>query len=113
MITQKILHRPRTIVNHITLDVGEKIKNPQRLHSESRFVILAGTIQIGDIHGDFDSDYGFFCDGSLVLAPCMFMAVGKIPAELLEIRTGSYLGDDDIVPEPQLEPDPDGPGQAV
>ena len=106
MITQKILHRPRTVVNHITLEVGEKLLLPYRYHSVTKIICLVGAIEDaygGVLHESEASDHSVD----------VYKSVGKIPAELLEIRTGSYLGDDDIVPEPQPEPDLDGSGQTI
>lgn len=89
MIIQKILHRPRTIVNHITLEVGEELTIPYRWHSRSKIACLVGAVLV-------DGEDRYY-EGSISVDDVeLIKNVGKIPAELLEIRTGSYLGDDDI-----------------
>ena len=89
MIIEKQFSGARYAVFKIAIPVGEKLVFPVRLHSTSIVFILSGAVQT--------PDFEVWLPLQTIQAPESLMAIGKIPAELIEIRTGSYLGDDDIV----------------
>lgn len=92
----KVVDQPRYHVNRVTVKPGGKFSLQQHLHRAEHWVVLAGTAEVtleGKTYLLTENQSTFIPVGSVH----MLVNPGKIPLELLEISSGSYLGDDDII----------------
>ncbi len=92
----KVVETPRYHVNHITVKPGGKFSLQQHLHRAEHWVVLAGTAEVTLGDKTFlltENQSTFIPIGSIH----MLVNPGKIPLEMLEISSGSYLKEDDIV----------------
>ncbi|ARU94630.1 mannose-1-phosphate guanylyltransferase/mannose-6-phosphate isomerase [Tatumella citrea] len=91
-----VVNTPRFNVNRITIKPGERFDLQMHFHRTEHWVILSGTAKVT------------IQDRTLLLTEnqSTFIPIGhehtlenpgKIPVELLEIQSGSYLGDDDFI----------------
>lgn len=91
-----VVAEKRFNVNRVTVKPGASFSLQMHHHRAEHWVILAGTakVTIGDKTSLLTENQSTFIPiGSIH----MLENPGKIPLELLEIRSGSYLGDDDII----------------
>ncbi|WP_108125550.1 mannose-1-phosphate guanylyltransferase/mannose-6-phosphate isomerase [Saccharospirillum mangrovi] len=83
-------------VKRITVKPGEKLSVQMHHHRAEHWVVVSGTanVTIGD-------DTRMLSENESVYIPIGTVHAlenpGKIPLELIEVQTGSYLGEDDIV----------------
>jgi len=92
----KVVDQPRYQINRVTVKPGGKFSLQQHLHRAEHWVVLAGTAEVtldGKTYLLTENQSTFIPIGSIH----MLENPGKIPLELLEISSGSYLGDDDII----------------
>ena len=92
----KVVDKPRYQVNRVTVKPGGKFSLQKHLHRAEHWVVLAGTAEVtleGKTYLLTENQSTFIPIGSVH----MLENPGKIPLELLEISSGSYLGDDDII----------------
>ncbi len=92
----KVVETPRYHVNHITVKPGGKFSLQQHLHRAEHWVVLAGTAEVTLGDETFlltENQSTFIPIGSVH----MLVNPGKIPLELVEISSGTYLKEDDIV----------------
>jgi len=106
-IQHRVVHRPwgkydsidngeRHQVKHITVKPGAKLSLQKHHHRAEHWVVVSGTAQVtnGDktfLVGENESTY-------IPIGVVHSLAnPGKIPLELIEVQSGSYLGEDDIV----------------
>lgn len=83
-------------VKRITVNPGQKLSTQMHYHRAEHWVVVSGTakVRIGDreqLISENESTYIPIGDVHSLENP------GKIPLELIEIQTGGYLGEDDIV----------------
>mgnify|MGYP000527738744 CR=1 FL=1 len=87
---------PRYQVKHITVKPGEKLSLQMHHHRAEHWIVVKGTARVtcGDkvfLLGEDQSTYIPMGTKHRLENP------GSIPLELIEVQTGSYLGEDDIV----------------
>lgn len=92
----KIVRTPRYHINRITVKPGGKFSLQMHHHRAEHWVILSGTAQI-----TLDNKTYLLTENQSTFIPIgsehMLENPGKIPLELLEIQSGSYLDEDDII----------------
>lgn len=89
-------HGDRYQVKHITVKPGEKLSVQMHHHRAEHWVIVSGTakVTIGDQEMLLYENQSSYIPLGVVHA---LENPGKIPLELIEIQSGPYLGEDDIV----------------
>lgn len=83
-------------VKRITVKPGAKLSLQLHHHRAEHWIVVAGTARV--IHGD--QNYLLTENQSAYIAIGVVHSLenpGKIPLELIEVQSGSYLGEDDIV----------------
>ncbi|MEF3090109.1 mannose-1-phosphate guanylyltransferase/mannose-6-phosphate isomerase [Raoultella scottii] len=92
----KIVSQPRYNINRLTVKPGGKFSLQKHLHRAEHWVILSGTAEV-----TIDGKIILLTENQSTFIPAgtthMLENPGKIPLELLEIESGSYLGEDDII----------------
>ncbi|REC94290.1 mannose-1-phosphate guanylyltransferase/mannose-6-phosphate isomerase [Kushneria indalinina] len=87
---------PRYQVKRITVNPGQRLSVQMHHHRSEHWVVVSGTALVG-INGEEQ----LVAENQSVYIPLgatHFMAnPGKIPLELIEVQSGAYLGEDDIV----------------
>lgn len=91
-----VVHTERFNVNRITVKPGEAFELQMHYHRTEHWVILSGTaaVTIQDKTVLLTENQSTFIP---IGHPHTLKNPGKIPLELLEIQSGSYLGDDDLI----------------
>lgn len=92
----KVVDAPRYQINRVTVKPGGKFSLQKHLHRAEHWVVLSGTAEVtleGKTYLLTENQSTFIPIGSVH----MLENPGKIPLELLEISSGSYLGEDDII----------------
>ena len=91
-------------VKEIIVNPRAKLSLQMHHHRAEHWVVVRGTAKVtqGDIHGDFNNLKSFLLseDESTYIplgTPHRLENPGVIPLHLIEVQTGSYLGEDDIV----------------
>lgn len=83
-------------VKRITVAPGQKLSVQMHHHRSEHWVVVSGTALVG-----IDGEERLVAENQSVYIPLgstHFMAnPGKIPLELIEVQSGAYLGEDDIV----------------
>ena len=83
-------------VKRITVNPGGKLSVQMHHHRSEHWVVVSGTAHVGR-----DEETLVLTENESVYLPagCVHWLEnkGKIPLELIEVQTGSYLGEDDIV----------------
>lgn len=96
-----VVQENRFNVNRITVKPGEAFSLQMHHHRAEHWVILSGTAKVTIQDKTFlltENQSTFIPIGS----SHMLENPGKIPLELLEVQSGSYLGDDDFIQISQL-----------
>ncbi|KAB7895279.1 mannose-1-phosphate guanylyltransferase/mannose-6-phosphate isomerase [Rouxiella sp. S1S-2] len=92
----KVVNAPRYNVNRITVKPGGKFSLQMHHHRTEHWVILSGTAKVS-----LEDKTYFLTENQSTFIPIGTQHTlenpGKIPLELLEVQSGSYLGDDDII----------------
>ncbi|HET8902782.1 MAG TPA: mannose-1-phosphate guanylyltransferase/mannose-6-phosphate isomerase [Saccharospirillum sp.] len=83
-------------VKRITVKPGEKLSVQMHHHRAEHWVVVSGTatVTIGEVNQMLSENESVYIPIGTVHA---LENPGKIPLELIEVQTGSYLGEDDIV----------------
>lgn len=92
----KIVESKRYHVNRVTVKPGGKFSLQKHLHRAEHWIVLSGTAEVTLEDKKFlltENQSTFIPAGKIH----MLENPGKIPLELLEIESGSYLGEDDIL----------------
>lgn len=92
----KVVDTPKYHINRVTVKPGGKFSLQRHLHRAEHWVVLSGTAEVTLEDKKFlltENQSTFIPIGSTH----MLENPGKIPLEILEIESGSYLGDDDII----------------
>lgn len=83
-------------VKRITVKPGEKLSVQMHHHRAEHWVVVSGTANVGR-----DDEVIMISENQSIYLPvgCIHWLEnpGKVPLELIEVQTGSYLGEDDIV----------------
>ncbi|MCM0147557.1 mannose-1-phosphate guanylyltransferase/mannose-6-phosphate isomerase [Photobacterium galatheae] len=87
---------PRHQVKHITVNPGEKLSLQMHHHRSEHWVVVSGTAKVtqGDKTWLLTENESTYIPIGVVHA---LENPGKIPLEMIEVQSGSYLGEDDIV----------------
>jgi len=83
-------------VKRITVKPGEKLSLQMHNHRAEHWIVVSGTAKVtlngkSNIITENESTYIHIGEAHALENP------GKIPLELIEVQTGSYLGEDDII----------------
>lgn len=86
----------RDTVKRITVNPGEKLSTQMHHHRAEHWIIVSGTAKVtnGNETVLLTEDQSTYIPLGTIHA---IENPGKIPLELIEIQTGSYLGEDDII----------------
>lgn len=86
----------RDQVKRITVDPGEKLSIQMHHHRSEHWIVVAGTAKVtnGEQTILVSEDQSTYIPLGTIHA---LENPGKIPLEMIEVQTGSYLGEDDIV----------------
>ncbi|MUK39991.1 mannose-1-phosphate guanylyltransferase/mannose-6-phosphate isomerase [Aliivibrio fischeri] len=86
----------RDTVKRITVNPGEKLSSQMHHHRAEHWIIVSGTASVtnGNETILLTEDQSTYIPLGTIHA---LENPGKIPLELIEVQTGSYLGEDDIV----------------
>ncbi|WP_261857300.1 mannose-1-phosphate guanylyltransferase/mannose-6-phosphate isomerase [Photobacterium sanguinicancri] len=86
----------RDQVKRITVNPGQKLSIQKHFHRSEHWVVVAGTASVtnGDEVILVTEDQSTYIPLGTIHA---LENPGKIPLEMIEVQTGSYLGEDDIV----------------
>ncbi|EOG9062963.1 mannose-1-phosphate guanylyltransferase/mannose-6-phosphate isomerase [Vibrio fluvialis] len=83
-------------VNRITVEPGKKQSLQMHFHRAEHWVVVSGTAKV-----TFDDSVKVITENQSLYIPVgmnhMIENPGKIPLELIEIQSGSYLNEDDVV----------------
>jgi len=83
-------------VKRITVKPGEKLSLQMHYHRAEHWIVVSGTAKVTN-----GSDVFFITENESTFIPIGakhdLENPGKIPLELIEVRSGAYLGEDDIV----------------
>lgn len=92
----EVVNTPRYHINKLTVKPGGKFSLQKHLHRAEHWVVLSGTAEVtlGDKVFLLTENQSTFIP---IGVNHMLENPGKIPLELLEIESGSYLGEDDII----------------
>lgn len=94
--SDKIVRTSRYHINKVTVKPGGKFSLQMHHHRAEHWIILSGTAQI-----TLDDKVYLLTENQSTFIPIgsrhMLENPGKIPLELLEVQSGSYLGEDDII----------------
>lgn len=94
--SDRLVNAPRYNINKVLVKPGGKFSLQIHHHRAEHWVILSGTAQI-----TLEDSVYFLTENQSTFIPVgskhMLENVGKIPLELIEIQSGSYLEEDDIV----------------
>lgn len=87
---------PRYQVKHISVKPGEGLSMQMHYHRAEHWIVVSGTAKV-TIHDQIQ----FIGENESVYIPlgvrhCLENP-GKIPLEIIEVRSGAYIGEDDIV----------------
>ncbi|HFZ8994093.1 TPA: mannose-1-phosphate guanylyltransferase/mannose-6-phosphate isomerase [Citrobacter freundii] len=92
----KVVDTEKYRIHRVTVKPGGKFSLQKHIHRAEHWVILSGTAQV-----TLDDKTFLLTENESTFIPIgathMLENPGKIPLELLEIVSGSYLGDDDII----------------
>jgi mannose-1-phosphate guanylyltransferase/mannose-6-phosphate isomerase len=105
--THRLVHRPwgtyedidqgaRFRVKHITVEPGGKLSLQYHHHRAEHWIIVSGTARVTK-----GSDVSLLSENQSIYINVgethRLENPGKVPLQLIEVQTGSYLGEDDIV----------------
>jgi mannose-1-phosphate guanylyltransferase / mannose-6-phosphate isomerase len=83
-------------VKRITVNPGSKLSLQSHFHRAEHWVVVSGTARI-----TVDDNVGIYAENESVYIPLgathRLENPGRIPLDLIEVQSGSYLGEDDIV----------------
>jgi len=83
-------------VKRITVKPGEKLSIQMHHHRAEHWIVVSGTARVTN-----GETVQLVCENQSIYIPLGNVHAlenpGKIPVELIEIQTGAYLGEDDIV----------------
>ena len=92
----KVVDTARYQINRVTVKPGGKFSLQKHLHRAEHWVVLSGTAQV-----TLEDKNYLLTENQSTFIPIglthMLENPGKIPLVLLEIASGSYLGEDDII----------------
>jgi mannose-1-phosphate guanylyltransferase/mannose-6-phosphate isomerase len=87
---------PRFQVKRITVNVGSKLSLQKHHHRSEHWVVVRGSAKVTRDQEEFlvtENESTYIPIGAIH----RLENVGKIPLEIIEVQSGSYLGEDDIV----------------
>jgi mannose-1-phosphate guanylyltransferase/mannose-6-phosphate isomerase len=89
-------HGPRYQVKRITVSPGQKLSVQMHHHRAEHWIVVTGTakVSIGDKQILLTENQSTYIPVGVVHA---LENPGKIPLEMIEVQSGGYLGEDDIV----------------
>lgn len=83
-------------VNRLTVDPGERTSLHRHMHRAEHWIVVQGSATV-----TIDGEVNFLTENeSLYVPPGVLHRIsneGRIPLEMIEVRTGSYIGEDDII----------------
>ncbi|EPT7316396.1 mannose-1-phosphate guanylyltransferase/mannose-6-phosphate isomerase [Klebsiella oxytoca] len=95
-VQDKVVDTARYNVNKVTVKPGGKFSLQKHIHRAEHWVVLSGTAEV-----TLDEQTYLLTENQSTFIPVgkthMLHNPGKIPLVILEIVSGAYLGDDDII----------------
>ena len=95
-VQDKVVDTARYHVNKVTVKPGGKFSLQKHIHRAEHWVVLSGTAEV-----TLDEQTYLLTENQSTFIPVgkthMLHNPGKIPLVILEIVSGAYLGDDDII----------------
>lgn len=90
-----VVDGPRYAVKHITVDCGGMLSLQKHMHRSEHWIVVSGTatITIGEQTRLVTENESVYVPLGVVHR---IANEGKVPLELIEVRTGSYIEEDDI-----------------
>lgn len=89
-------HGERFQVKRITVKPGAKLSVQMHHHRAEHWIVVSGTAKV-----TIDGQDQYLTENQSVYIPITAVHAlenpGKVPLELIEVQSGSYLGEDDIV----------------
>jgi mannose-1-phosphate guanylyltransferase / mannose-6-phosphate isomerase len=86
----------RVQVKHIMVNPGEKLSLQMHYHRAEHWIVVKGTCNVV-----CDDQITLLTEGQSIFIPTAakhrLENPGKIPLHVIEVQSGSYLGEDDIV----------------
>lgn len=93
---ESLVQGSRYQVKHITVDAGQRLSSQLHHHRAEHWVIVSGTAKV-----TINGEVRLLSENESVYIPLgathSLENPGKIALQLIEVQTGSYLGEDDIV----------------
>jgi len=93
---ESLINAERFQVKRIVVKPGEKLSLQKHFHRAEHWVVVAGTAMVTR-----DTDQVLVRENESIYLPlgCVHRLEnpGRIPLELIEVQSGAYLGEDDIV----------------
>jgi mannose-6-phosphate isomerase-like protein (cupin superfamily) len=83
-------------VKRIVVKPGSKLSLQKHFHRSEHWVVVTGTAEVtlgSDVRSVHENESIYIPIGSIH----RLANPGKIPLELIEVQTGSYFGEDDII----------------
>nr|HAY4092800.1 cupin domain-containing protein [Escherichia coli] len=93
---ESIAHGPRFHVKHVIVKPGEKITEQVHFHRTEHWIVVSGTAKVTKNEVSFimkENESTFIPAGTVHTLE----NPGKIQLEVIEIQSGNYLDDDDIL----------------
>jgi mannose-1-phosphate guanylyltransferase/mannose-6-phosphate isomerase len=89
-------HGERFQVKRITVNPGAKLSVQMHHHRAEHWVVVSGTalVRIGDVEKMVTENQSVYIPVGVIHS---LENPGKVPLHLIEVQSGSYLGEDDIV----------------
>lgn len=86
----------RYLVKHITVNPGEKLSLQKHHHRAEHWVVVSGTAEVrcGDKLMRLSENQSTYIPLGETHQLCN---PGEVPLEIIEIQSGAYLGEDDII----------------
>ena len=95
-------------VKRIVVNAGAALSLQSHMHRSEHWIVVAGTARV-----TIDDDIILLAENESVYIPLgakhRLENPGKVPMELIEVQTGVYLGEDDIVRYEDIYARKDGP----
>jgi mannose-1-phosphate guanylyltransferase/mannose-6-phosphate isomerase len=103
----RLMHRPwgtvdslvadaRFAVKHITVDCGGILSLQKHVHRAEHWIVVSGTATVtidGETHMVTENESVYVPVGAVH----RIANEGQIPLEIIEVRTGAYIGEDDVI----------------
>lgn len=106
---EEIASGDRFQVQEIEIRPGATLTEQSHVNRAEHWVVVSGTLEL-----TLDGERRLVTENQSAYAPVgarhRLANPGRVPTRVIEIQSGAYIGDDDIVRHPQADPPPRAPG---